>query len=197
MGAKCCAESKQAGMPTEVPAEIKDLPAVDFSGIRDPVAKFEASLPFNRTLVAVLLKKTDDAEQECGEKGFVTLEVLSKHLDTPAWRDLGDPSSNLTKVLLSSAFKNSSKGQGDDQIDAVWLKVFGLIHCSGKPIDKTNAFYEILQDGGYDSHEQISAGDKDFPPVFTKICEFVTVDAFKLAVETGCADTPIYSSDEE
>ena len=98
---------------------------------------------------------------------------------------------------MSSAFKNSSKGQGDDQIDAVWLKVFGLIHCSGKPIDKTNAFYEILQDGGYDSHEQISAGDKDFPPVFTKICEFVTVDAFKLAVETGCADTPIYSSDEE
>ena len=110
---------------------------------------------------------------------------------------MADPNSNLAKVLTSSAFKDSSKNQEADQIDAVYLKVFGLIHCSGKPIDKTNAFYEILQDGGYDQHEQISAGDKDFPPVFQKICEFVTVDAMKLAVQTGCADSEIYSEDEQ
>ena len=151
MGAKCCAESKQAGMPTEVPAEIKDLPAVDFSGIKDPLARFEASMPFNRTLIAVLLKKVDDAEEECGEKGFVTLDVLRKHLDTPAWKDLSNPESNLAKVLKSSAFEDASKNVGE--IDATWLKVFGLIYCSGKPIDKTSAFYEILQDGGFEQHE--------------------------------------------
>lgn len=60
MGNKnCCAESRQsAGMPTPVENIdlIKDLPAVDFTGMRDPYKKFEASLPFNRTLLPVMLK---------------------------------------------------------------------------------------------------------------------------------------------
>ena len=67
MGSKCCVESKQAGAPTEVPSEMKDLPAIDFSGIRDPYARFEASLPFNRTLVTALVAKVDEAVKECGD----------------------------------------------------------------------------------------------------------------------------------
>lgn len=76
MGAKCCAESKQAGMPTEVPATMSDLPAIDLGGIRDVYARFEAQLPFNRTLVSVLIVKIDEAEKECGEQGFITLAAL-------------------------------------------------------------------------------------------------------------------------
>lgn len=57
MGAKCCAESKQ-GAPTVIENKdlIKDLPAIDITGIRDPFVKFESSLPFNRTLLPVMLK---------------------------------------------------------------------------------------------------------------------------------------------
>ena len=76
MGAKCCAESKQDSVPTEVPATMTDLPAIDIGGIRDVYARFEASLPFNRTLVTVMLKKIEEAEKECGEQGFVTLAAL-------------------------------------------------------------------------------------------------------------------------
>ena len=77
-----------------------------------------------------------------------------------------------------------------------WLKCFALIHCSGKPIDKTNAFYEVLQDGGFERHTQISAGDKDFAPVFDKMCSFATMDVFKLALMTGSVDTHVYTEDE-
>lgn len=76
MGAKCCAESKQDSVPTEVPATMTDLPAIDIGGIRDVYARFEASLPFNRTLVTVMLKKIEEAEKECGEQGYVTLAAL-------------------------------------------------------------------------------------------------------------------------
>ena len=58
----------------------------------------------------------------------------------------------LGKTLLSENFKDASKNQSADQIDVVYLKCFALIHCSGKPIDKTNAFYEVLQDGGFEKH---------------------------------------------
>ena len=67
MGAKCCAESKQAGSPTEVPDTVKDLPAIDFSGITDPYAKFEASLPFNRILITQMIKIIEETEKDCGD----------------------------------------------------------------------------------------------------------------------------------
>ena len=59
-----------------------------------------------------------------------------------------------------------------------WLKIWALIHCSGKPIDKANALFPILQDGGFEKHEEIAAADKDFNPVFEKIVAFATVDVF-------------------
>ena len=102
MGAKCCAESKQSGSPTEIPSgDMKDLPAIDLSGIKDPYAKFEASLPFNRTLVTQMLGKIDEAEKACGEEGYVTLEALREQLPTDSWKPLTDPNSPLGKMLLS------------------------------------------------------------------------------------------------
>ena len=111
MGAKCCAESKQVGSPTEVPAEVKDLPAIDLSGIKDPYEKFEASLPFNRTLVTQLIAKVEEAEKELGDNGYVTLEKMSEKFPTTAWAGLKDPNSMLGKALLSKAFKDPSKEQ--------------------------------------------------------------------------------------
>ena len=195
MGAKCCAESKQAGVPTEVPAEVKDLPAVDVSGIRDPYEKFERSLPFSRTLLPLFIKQVEEAEKACGDEGYVTLQALRNELKTGAWKDLENPASKLGKTLLSKAFKDEKKGTKDDQIDAEMLKLYGLLNCSGKPIDKTNAFYCILQEGGFERHEQISAGDKDFEPVFTKICEFVSKDVMDLASRLDGA-AHVYTEDE-
>ena len=175
---------------------MKDLPAIDIGGIRDVYARFEASLPFNRTLVTVLLKKIDEAEKECGDQGFVTLAALRTQLPTPSWKPLESPDSMLGKVLLSDSFKDAKQNQSPDQIDVTFLKCFALIHCSGKPIDKTNAFYEVLQEGGFERHTQISAGDKDFAPVFDKMCSFVTKDVFDLAKMTGSVENHVYTEDE-
>ena len=63
--------------------------------------------------------------------------------------------------------------------------MFSLFHCAGKPYDRSVFFYEILQDGGLEAHEEISASDKDFIPVFTKMCKLVTKDVFNLTLQCG------------
>lgn len=68
-----------------------------------------------------------------------------------------------------------------------------MLHCSGKPIDKANSLFCILQEGGFESHEEIAAGDKDFNPVFDKICAFSTIDVFQFAKESGFAEE-LYSA---
>ena len=87
-------------------------------------------------------------------------------------------------MLLSPQFKGD--GQNADQIDVNILKMFSLLHCNNKKsIEKATALYAILQEGGLEAHEQISAGDKDIIPVFSKLCNLVTVDVFTLANQHG------------
>ena len=100
-----------------------------------------------------MLKNIDEAEKECGDSGYVTREALRKQLTTSAWSSLSDPNSKLSQILLSPQFKDSTKSQDAEQIDVVFLKIFSLMHCSGKIIDKANAFYCILQEGGFEKHE--------------------------------------------
>ena len=61
--------------------------------------------------------------------------------------------------------------------------MFGLFHCydnPGKPQNKAEAWYEILNDD-LDKHTHISAGDKDLKPAFKKMCALVTTELFDLA----------------
>lgn len=187
MGAECCAEAES--VTAEVPEQMKDLPAKNYEAISDIYERFEAMLPFNRIGLPEMMQKIEEAEQACGGSGFVTLEQLRKVLPTPAWADLLDTESVLSKVLLSPQFKDSKKGTGPDQVDADTLKMFSLLHCNiakpKKSRDKAIAFYGILQEGGLSAHEQISAGDKDFAPVFKKLCTLVTVDLFELTEACG------------
>lgn len=44
-------------------------------------------------------------------------------------------------------------------------------------MEKCNTLLDIVQQG--ESHEDISAEDKDFVEIFNKICQFVTKDVFK------------------
>ena len=102
----------------------------------------------------------------------------------------------LVKALLSPAFKNAKKGHTEEQIDVDWLKLFSICHCAGKPIDKADALFCVLQEGGFERHEWIAAGDKDFEPVFQKLSEFATRDVFKNAADAGFAQKDVYTQDE-
>ena len=52
MGNKCCAESKMENATEQT--EVKDLPALDLSGVRDHYQKFELALPFARSQITPL-----------------------------------------------------------------------------------------------------------------------------------------------
>ena len=162
-----------------------DLPPIDFAGIADPFEKFEMSLPFNRTLLATMQAKIQIAHEDCGSQGWVTLAALKAVLPTKAWAPLADPESNLSKTLDSDEFRDANKNQQDGQIDVDILTLFSLFHCAGKPIDRATVLYGILQDGGLEAHEEISAGDKDLIPVFTKMSKLVTKDIFILTRKCG------------
>ena len=115
----------------------------------------------------------------------MTIETLKAEFTTPAWADIGQPDSGLYKLLSSAHFKDEKKGHTVEQIDADFLRVFGLLHCGGKPRDKAICLYGILQEGGLERHEFISAQDKDIEPIFEKMCAFATWDLFTAASQIG------------
>lgn len=96
---------------------------------------------------------------------------MRAELTTPAWESLTLPDSGLYKLLTSDIFKNQKKGQAEDQIDSEILLIAGLLGCAATPNEKAVALYGILQEGGIEAHEIISATDKDLEPVFEKMCE--------------------------
>lgn len=73
--------------------------------------------------------------------------------------------------------------------------MFGILHCQGKPADKAEQLYNVLQEGGKAEHAFISAGDKDMAPVFRKLCDFVSKDAFGEFPKIAAIPTA-YSSDD-
>ena len=80
-----------------------------------------------------------------GGNGYVTIESLKEEFTSPAWEGLNNKDSILVKILLSSAFKNYTKGiYHEDHICADTLKLFGILHCQGNPKDKAEAWYDLL-----------------------------------------------------
>ena len=152
MGQQCCAESKQDTTLSD--GGDKDLPAVT-RNVKDQYLKFELSLPFQRILLVNFLKKIDECHKACGDGGFVTIDSMKTQFTTAAWQDLKKPDSALSKMLTSKHFKN--EGHTAEQIDLDTLKLIAIFHCAGKPRDKAVAFYGVLQEGGLERHEFISA----------------------------------------
>ena len=63
MGAAgCCAENHQISPD----GPIFDLPEKNLNRISDPFLKFEASLPFSRTILPLMVDKINLAEVQCG-----------------------------------------------------------------------------------------------------------------------------------
>ena len=139
--------------------------------------EFEVTLPFYRIKLTEMIEKIDLAEKESDQPSCVTIGFLRKHLRTQAWAPLQDTSSVLYKLLTSEAFQHTSGREG--YIDVEALKIFSLLHCVGNAEERAHEFYCILQEGGPERHEEISAGDKDFERVFLKLCQFVTKDTFR------------------
>ena len=54
----------------------------------------------------------------------------------------------------------------------------------------------MLQEGGLAAHEFISAEDKDFAPIFEKLCLFATVDIFAFASDFGGVESK-YDDDKD
>ena len=54
----------------------------------------------------------------------------------------------------------------------------------------------MLQEGGFEKHEFITAGDKDLDPVWDKICDFATKDVFDFALREGMISEAIYTPEE-
>lgn len=74
----------------------------------------------------------------------------------------------------------------------------GLLLCASERkdfSDKAEVFYGLLQEGGITKHTFISASDKDFPPVFEKMCRLATVELFDFAREFAGIECP-YSEED-
>ena len=183
----CCAANELE--PVQTNNKDEDLAEPSLSGITDSYLIFELKLPFARTLINTFIAKVNDAETACGEQGYVTIESLAVEFSSPAWKDLKDPDSVLVKLLTSAAFKDEKKGHGADQIDADFLRCFGLLNCAGKNEDKARWFYGVLQEGGLDAHQFISATDKDLNPIFEKMCGLASWELFTIADQTGSVDS--------
>jgi hypothetical protein len=105
----------------------------------------ENSLPFCRSLIIPFCNHIRKAEKMAGGNGYVTIEYLKEEFTSPAWEDLNNKNSVLVKILLSSAFKNNTKGiYQEDHICADTFKLFGILHCQGNPKDKAEAWYDLL-----------------------------------------------------
>lgn len=155
-----------------------DLDAPSTMTVSDKYRLFEYSLPFYRIELNTFLVYNKMALADCGDDGYVTLKAMRTHLKTPAWADLENETSPLSTFLLSSAFKNESKGLAQDQICTMALTLFAILHCPGKIADRTEHFFNEIQEGGTAVHSAVSAGDKDIVPVFDKLCGLASFELF-------------------
>ena len=128
----------------------------------------------------------NQAHVASGGKGVVELGQLVSQFGTPAWAPLKNSQSDLVKFLTTTL----AKGDG---IDYQSLVIMGLLHCadSSMPLEKADALYELLQEGGAAKHDFISSGDKDMEPVFRKLFSMATY----LAAD-GAGLPHLYSSED-
>ena len=66
----------------------------------------------------------DNAHNESGSSGFVTLHALSMQFTTNAWAQLRNPNSKLVKALKTH-MGHSEK----ESLDYTRMMMMGLLHC--------------------------------------------------------------------
>jgi len=160
---------------------------------KDQYQKWELSMPFARTSVKAFFEKLP-AAQSPDNSSALTVDGLKNTFTTPAWKTaFADPGSQLNTVLRHPVFKKD--GMKDNEVDKVYLSVYALLLTVGNPQDKTLAFYNLIQEGGLANNEFVSAKDKDFAPIFEKMCALVTHELFELMEATSDFKTPYEEED--
>jgi hypothetical protein len=118
-------------------------------------------------------------ENEDEDAGYVEISALKKHFDTAAWESIMVEDSKISKILRHPALKNE-KCTKDHHVCPEYLIAFALLNCPGKPGEKAEELYNVLQEGGLAKHTFITASDKDIPPLFEKFCTLSTTDLFDM-----------------
>jgi len=148
-------------------------------------------MPFSRTHIKAFVDKLNEAMKQ-GDR--LTISDIKRVFTTPAWSEaLKDDNSTLCHVLRHKVFKD--EGMEQNELNPSYLTVFAILHCVGNPSDKATAFYNVLQDGGLALHKYISANDKDFAPVFKRMCGMVTYELFDM-MNSIDGTKHLYSEDE-
>jgi cAMP phosphodiesterase len=103
-----------------------------------------------------------EAAEECQQKGTgngsnVTIEALRNVFKTPAWADLTKDDSRITRLLKHAVFSND-KGK---TINANNLILFAILNSPGSATHKSEVFFSVLQDGGFEKQKFLTANDKD------------------------------------
>ena len=166
--------------------------------INDLYKKFELSLPFARIRINHFMVRLQNAENECGSNGFVTVDLLSAELNSLAWADLKDKSSVFYKFITSDIFKNPSnsyQSNRNDIIDKHFLVMFALLHCAGTFEEKAKHFITLLEEHGVVKNGFIIASDQDFIPLFNQLCGLASFDLFAATSHLDTVDS-IYSQEE-
>ena len=115
------------------------------------------------------------ATEQSGKEGRVSISAILTFLNTPAWKDLKKPKSKLCMWL-----KEHCLHADGTNLDYNKLIMVGLLHAQDKAncLTKAKWLYNILQEGGSEVHEFISAKDKDFVIVYEQMFKLVTTAAF-------------------
>ena len=103
------------------------------------------------------------------------MEDLRKTLITPAWAELKQDDSKITKLITHEIFATKN---GD--IDIEKLILFGLLHCPGSNSRKSETLYGVFQYGGKEKQAFLTANDKDIAPNIENLMRFVTLDLVTL-----------------
>ena len=160
-----------------------DLPKPEIKG--NAFQQFELSFPFSQTYADTFAKRVRAAAsalelEKKGDGSTVTIEALRKVFKTPAWADINKEAeeSRITKLIQSKVFRAKNGG-----IDADKLILFGFLNCPGDVRHKSQVLYGVMQEGGVEKQQFLSAGDKDIQPTIQLLMSLCTIDLVKLMAE--------------
>ena len=103
------------------------------------------------------------------------MAALKKNLNTPAWK---------TGLAECTGFlKETCAGENEGSLSYDKLVIVALLYCQdqSKPKAKAEALYNLLQEGGKEKHEMITAMDKDWKDVLSVIFTIATFEAASAA----------------
>ena len=131
----CCESKEPEGYdPTKDDGE---KPAVRTESLKDPIKRFEKSVPFYRVHVVKYTNALFDLNQE-----KFPISEMAKFLDTAAWVDQLGEGQPSYKVLMSLP------ECGDGMVDLISAVVLGLLWCEGGLKDKAEIVFRLLNPPG-------------------------------------------------